>query len=275
MTSVVTFDDFEPWMSLWRLEPDGEPFVTRFKSRLAPVRAAGAPAMLKLAGSDEERRGAALMAWWAGDGAARVLALDDRAILLERAVGARSLAAMARGGEDGEATRILAQALGRLHMPRAAPPPSTLVPLGEWFRALPEAAERHGGVLATAWSLAQGLLAAPRDERPLHGDLHHDNVLDAGERGWLAIDPKGLFGERAFDYAFMLCTPDMETACAPGVLARRARIVCDEADLDLERYLHWGVACAGLSAAWTLGWGEDASPALTVARLAAGELGIG
>jgi len=262
-------------MSLWRLERDGTPFITKFKSRLAPVRAAGAPAMLKLAGSEEERRGAALMAWWTGEGAARVLALDDPAILLERAVGPRSLAAMARGGEDDEATRILARAAAGLHTPRTAAPPDDLVPLGEWFRALPGAAERHGGVLAVAWSLAQDLLAAPRDERPLHGDLHHDNVLDAGDRGWLAIDPKGLLGERGFDYAFMLCTPDMATACAPGVLARRARIVCAEGGLNLDRYLLWAVACAGLSAAWTLSWGEDATPALTVARLAAVELGLG
>lgn len=30
----------------------------------------------------------------------------------------------------------------------------------------------------------------------LHGDLHHGNVLDFGASGWLAIDPKGLKGER-------------------------------------------------------------------------------
>jgi len=269
----VTRDDFEPWMTLWRLEPDGEPFTTRFKSRLAPVRAAGTPAMLKIA-QGEERRGAPLMAWWAGDGAARVLDWDDPAILLERATGERSLVAMTRAGEDEAATRILSQALLRLHTERPGPLPAHLTPLPEWFAALPPAAERHGGILATSWRLARELLRTPRDLRPLHGDLHHENVLDAGARGWLAIDPKGLFGERGFDYAFMTCTPDLETAGAPGVLARRARIVCAEAGLELERYLRWVVACAGLSASWTLGEGEDATPALTIARLAAAELGL-
>ena len=40
------------------------------------------------------RRGGALMAWWDGDGAARVLARHGDALLLERAMGPRSLAAM-------------------------------------------------------------------------------------------------------------------------------------------------------------------------------------
>jgi streptomycin 6-kinase len=274
----MTFDDFEPWMRLWDLRPDGEPFVNlyngRVNSRLAPVVYRGAPAMLKIAGGSEERLGAALMAWFAGDGAARVLAMDDPALLMERATGPRSLAAMARWGEDDEATRTLCRTLARLHAPRPAPPPPSLVPLPIWFRALPEAAERHGGVLAAAWGVAGGLLASPREERPLHGDLHHDNVLDGGDRGWLAIDPKGLIGERGFDYANIVCNPDIETAGAPGVLRRRAAIIAAEADLDLNRYLRWVLAYAGLSASWTLGEGGDASPALEIARLAATELAI-
>ncbi len=274
----MTFDEFKPWMRRWDLRPDGEPFVNlyngRVSSRLAPVVHRGAPAMLKIAGGEEERLGGALMAWWAGEGAAQVLEREGPAILLERLTGPRSLAAMARTGQDDEATLILCRALARLHAPRASPPPASLVPLPAWFRALPAAAKRHGGVLGASWSRAQRLLASPRDERPLHGDLHHDNVLDAGPRGWLAIDPKGLIGERGFDYANTVCNPDIETAAAPGVLMRRAMIIVAEADLELERYLGWVLAYAGLSASWTLGEGGDASPALLIARLAATELGV-
>ena len=272
----MTLDDFEPWMSRWRLTPDGEPFLTLYQSRpssrLAPVIHDGAPAMLKVPVSAEERLGARLMGWYGGHGAARVLAIDDEAILLERLVGSRSLAAMARGGEDEAATRILCGVAARLHEPGAAPPPASLVPLTVWFKALPIAAERHGGVLALAWSVAQTLLASPQDEVPLHGDLHHGNVLDGGARGWLAIDPKGLLGERGFDYANMVCNPDLATATAPGALIRRARIIAAAADFDMERYLNWVLAWAGLSAAWLLNDGDDAGGALTMAGLAAAEL---
>jgi streptomycin 6-kinase len=274
----MTFDDFEPWVSRWGLTPDGQPFVNRYhgavSSRLAPVIHRGAPAMLKIAGGEEERLGGALMAWFAGHGAARVLEREGSAILLERASGPRSLAAMARGGEDDEATKILCRTLARLHAPRPAPPPESLVPLPVWFRALAPAAERHGGVLTAALAAAEALLAEPRDVRPLHGDLHHDNVLDAGARGWLAIDPKGLIGERGFDYANIACNPDLATASAPGVLMRRAAIIVAEAGLELGRTLRWVLAYAGLSASWTLGEEWDATPALTIAGLAARELGL-
>ena len=88
--------DFEPWLEAWGLQADGEPFATP-SSRLLPVRQAGRPAFLKLAMHPEEKRGGAVMAWYAGGGAAQVLAHDADAVLLERLDGARSLAAMARG----------------------------------------------------------------------------------------------------------------------------------------------------------------------------------
>jgi streptomycin 6-kinase len=62
-------------------------------------------------------------------------------------------------------------------------------------------------------------LTAPREEGVLHGDLHHDNVLDFGRRGWLAIDPHGLFGERGFDYANNSPTP---TLAIPVGLSQRS-----------------------------------------------------
>ncbi len=211
------------------------------------------------------------MAWWDGDGAARVLEHDGDAMLMERALGARSLTQMARGGEDDEASRILCAAAARLHAPRDRPPPP-LVPLGRWFRALEPAAAAHGRVLARAAATARELLADPRDVVVLHGDLHHGNVLDFGARGWLAIDPKGLVGERGFDFANLFCNPDLRTATSPGRLARQTGVVATAARLERGRLLRWILAWAGLSAAWSLEEGDDPALALAVAELAVGEL---
>ena len=38
----------------------------------------------------------------------------------------------------------------------------------------------------------------------LHGDLHHENILLDEQRGWLAIDPKGVIGPRAYQPARFL-----------------------------------------------------------------------
>jgi len=269
----MTDDPYQPWMTRWRLTPDGAPFTTRFGSRLAPVLADGAPAMLKIAGHEEEARGAALMAWWAGDGVALVLAHEDEALLLERLSGPRSLAAMALGGEDDEATRVLCRCAAHLHAPRPAPPPSSLVPLGIWFRALFEAAS-EGGVFARATPVARLLLAEPREPVVLHADLHHDNVLDGGARGWLAIDPKGLIGERAFEYANLFRNPTAELALTPGRMRRQASIVVEEARLERERLFQWIFAYAALGAAWSASAGQDAAPGLAIAEMAEAELNL-
>jgi streptomycin 6-kinase len=260
---------FDRYLKRWNLTRDGVPIVTH-SSDLLPVRQDGRPAMLKIARVVEERRGAILMRWWDGDGAACVLAHDDDAMLLKRATDSRSLAAMAHDGRDDEASRILCDVAARLHAPRNAPPPD-LIPLSGWFAELEPAAARHGGVFRHAVSTARDLLATPQDVCVLHGDLHHGNVLDFGAHGWRAIDPKGLIGERGFDFANIFCNPDSNIATSPGRLARQTSVVAEAAHLDRARLLRWSLAYACLSAAWTIGEGGDANLALTVAEITAAE----
>lgn len=251
---------FEEYITRWALVPDGEPIITH-SSRLLPVRYENAPAMLKVSVGGEEKFGGGLMLWWDGDGAARILAHNDEALVLERATGPRSLAEMARNGEDDEATRILCRAVQRLHAPRNKPLPES-VPLTRWFADLEPAAQQHGGFLAYSLEMANYLLSHPQDEVTLHGDIHHGNILDFGPRGWLAIDPKRLGGERGFDYANIFCNPDEDTAGAPEVLSRRATIIAKETGIDRKRLLQWVVAWTGLSAAWSL---PDPMPDSTLA----------
>ena len=261
---------FGEYFTRWSLTPDGEPITTP-TSHLLPVRYEGLPAMLKIATAAEEKPGGELMAWWGGDGAADVYAQEGDALLMERAVGTQSLAEMAQNGRDDDACRVICQVAARLHSPRPTPTPA-VVPLTDWFRELWPMAQMHGGILALSAETARELLATPQNEVILHGDIHHGNILDFGKRGWRAIDPKGLRGERGFDYANLFCNPDGETALAPGWLARRAEVVAEAASLDRRRLLRWVAAYAGLSAAWMLGDREAPDHSLKVAAQAAAEL---
>lgn len=98
-------------------------------------------------------------------------------------------------------------------------------------------------------------------------------MLDFGPRDWLAIDPKGLVGERGFEFANIFCNPDAEIATAPGRLERQATVVAEAAGLDRQRVLLWVLAYAGLSAAWSIEDGDDPALALAVAARAAREIG--
>jgi streptomycin 6-kinase len=258
-----------PWLGRWRLNADGPAFATR-TSILAPVLHAGAPAMLKLAAAAvaEERRGADLMEWYGGDAAACVIARDGDALLLERATGSTQLVTLARRDDD-QATDIICSVVARLHRPRAALPPKTLLPLPDWFESLRKAGQREGGFFARALTCAEALLADQRDMVPLHGDIHHRNILDAEPRGWRAIDPKGLIGERAFDYANLFCNPDAAIALKPGRLERRLARVAAAARLDEDRLRKWVFAYAALSAAWALEDEDDPALAFAIARLTA------
>ncbi len=267
-------ETLQPWLDRWRLTPDGEAFTTEYTgSRLLPVLRDGQAAMLKVSPSPEEIAGGALMEWWAGEGAARVLAREGEALLLERATGPRRLTAMSKAGEDEAATQIICDVIEVLHAPRQRTPPSTLVPLDIWFRELGRQAAARGGALATAHQAAQALLAEPRDIVALHGDVHHANVLDFGPRGWLAIDPKGVLGERGYDYANTFCNPDMASALQPGRLQRYLDQVSERAGMEPRRLLMWILAYSGLSAAWILGDGDLARFDPSIAELAAAQLG--
>ncbi|CAM3934801.1 Aminoglycoside/hydroxyurea antibiotic resistance kinase [Bordetella tumulicola] len=228
--------------------------------------------MLKISEEVEEQAGSLLMVWWDGEGAAPVLAHDGAVLLMERACGSASLTHMVNCGQDDEATRILSAVAGRLHAPREKPLP-TLVPLTRWFEALWSTAATHGGIFEQCAMAARELLDAPRDMTVLHGDIHHGNVLDFGPKGWLAIDPKGLYGECGFDYANIFCNPDGKSALAPGRFVRRVEIVAQACGIDRRRLLQWVLAWTGLSASWMLEGNHEPGTPLEVAKLAASALG--
>jgi streptomycin 6-kinase len=163
--------------------------------------------------------------------------------------------------------------LAQLHAPRVRPAPA-LVPLTVWFEALGPAAAALGGTLRLAAATAARLLATQQDIVVLHGDMHHGNVLDFGARGWLAIDPKGLIGDRCFDYANMFCNPDNGIATMPGRLGRQVAVVTAAAQLERGRLLAWIIAWAGLSAAFAHDDGLPGRDILAVAERAAAELDI-
>ena len=271
MESVSTSEPmFDRYLKQWGLTIDGEAFVS-LNGNLLPVRQGDTPAMLKVSQAPEEQAGSQLMAWWAGDGAAPVLAHAGEALLMKRAQGSASLAQMVADGRDDEATRILCAVAARLHAPRSTPRPA-LVPLEQWFDALWSAAATHGGVLEHSAKAARALFAAPQDAAVLHGDIHHGNVLDFGPAGWLAIDPKGLYGERGFDFANILCNPDEASAQAPGRFPRRIAIISQAAGIERHRLLQWVLAWAGLSATWMIEDGAEPEGRLALARLAASAL---
>ncbi len=262
-----------PFVKRWSLVPDGPSFATP-TSALLPVVSRGRKAVLKVATEREEELGARLMVWWDGRGSAPVFEHEGPAIVLERAQGTRSLALMAAAGgaQDDEATWVLCTVASTLHAV-SGEPPDGLVALDHWFRELFAHAGTRGGFFARSASVARDLLGDQSEPVVLHGDVHHDNVLDFGDDGWRAIDPKHVTGDRAFDFANILCNPDASIALAPGRLERQLAIICEQTGIERDRMTAWTVAWCGLSAAWNEQSDGDAGHVVDVGLAAERMLG--
>lgn len=212
--------------------------------------------MLKVARIDEEARGSALLQWWQGRDSATVLERDQTATLMIRATGSRNLSEMAHNDLDVVATQILTTAVLTLHDGKKPGPDIDLVPLRQWFGELLDSTSTDPLIRAAADHVDALLTETrPEDERALHGDIHHGNVLDFGDR-WSAIDPKGLVGHRVFDYANILCNPSTDVAMEN--LHNRLENICELAQIECALLARWTLAWCGLSLTWMQG-GEGPS----------------
>jgi streptomycin 6-kinase len=211
---------------------------------------------------EDELRGGHLLAWRDGIGAVKLLDLEGNRMLLEYA-GDTTLLDHLNAHGDRHATEIGAEVMKRLFAPSDRPVPGDLQPLARRFASLFAKAEvdRHAGeqsFYVAAASIASRLLAAPKEIRPLHGDLHHENILH-GPRGWLAIDPKGVLGDPAFDTANFFYNPlDREDLCvSPERIAFMAETFAKVLGQEKRTILEYAIAYGCLSASWHSEDGND------------------
>ena len=210
--------------------------------------------ILKPYGADEIA-GARLMQWWSGEGAAKIIGIAGDAILMEWLDGSPLGDLVRDEGRDDDATSILCDVAERLHRPRASAP-TDLAPVRSSFRPLLEGLPNDWEpasrpLVAQALELAQHLLATTAEAPPLHGDFHHDNVVGSGQR-WLAIDPKGLVGDRHYEFANLFRNPygGGDIARDPRRIDARAAMIAGRLGLQRRRLLLWATAHCALSECW-------------------------
>jgi streptomycin 6-kinase len=178
--------------------------------------------------------------------------------------------------DDEQATRFAGGVMGKLGRP--APEKHAFPTVSDWARGFERLRRRFDGgtgpmprgLVEEAEALFTDLLASEGEPLLLHGDLHHENVLSAGRDPWLAVDPKGVVGEAAYETAALLHNPaEALDAPDPGkLLERRIEILTTELGLDPARVRAWGFAQAVLAAYWGLeDGGRVWSEALHFARL--------
>ena len=194
------------------------------------------------------------------EGAAGVVAFEGDLLVTERVLPGDDIRPLARIDDDMATRRVaeLAVLLRANQLAAGALPP--LSAIGEAFTG-PRDPRLPENIRDRAHAIFRELIAAPVEEVALHGDLHHMNVLNAGD-GWRAIDPHGWIGDPSFEAAALLANPRglVEGGDARGMdgrdLAqrsrRRAEIYAETAALDLDRVRAWGFVGCVIAELWML-----------------------
>jgi streptomycin 6-kinase len=205
----------------------GRPFPLALHGFVAP---AGEDAVLKVTPEVfwETTLEPDALAHWGGEGAVRLLRHDRerRAFLLERARPGTDIAAL----RDDEATAIAVEVGRRVWRPAAEPFSWVGDHVPGWLDEEPNELTPLARELFASLDVGRKTL--------VHGDFHHQNILDAGSR-YVAIDPQPFLGEPEFDVPSFLWNPLPCRLRVERLEARLAAFVA--AGLDEERIRKWAV----------------------------------
>ncbi len=235
----------------WQLDV-GEPFVARFSELVAPARLAdGTEVVVKvqLPADVESRQEAEALQLWDGRGAVRLLAFDPptRTLLLERCIPGTPLGHV----YDDEALGVAGGVLQRLWRPPSEGVEWRRLEIEaeRWLVELPERYERHGRpfereLLDAGLDVMRTLGPTQDDPVLCHQDLHGGNVLRAEREPWLAVDPKPIVAERAYDTVALVRDSGSarELHLTLDQVRYRLDMLAELLDLDRERMRLWGIA---------------------------------
>ncbi len=188
-----------------------------------------------------------------------VIAHDNNMIIMQRAVPGSTLKDYFPDNDE-ETTNILCTSIKELHK-ASIPESHNFHHLNELFKTLDQKLDIPDEILTKAKHLRDDLLKSITNEVLLHGDLHHDNILQNGD-SWLVIDPKGFIGDPAFEPAAYLCNPIPELLqenqpCE--IIKNRINICSAQLGIDSKRIADWLYAKSVLCWAWSLEDNLDAS----------------
>jgi streptomycin 6-kinase len=232
----------------WQLAPDGTVMTGETAAVLPVTTDTGERAVVKFGWPhpEAELEHLALRAW-AGEGAVRLLRADPRrwVLLLERAEPGHDLHTV----PVIEACEVVAGLYSRLHRPAFPQLGRLSEDAARWSRELPALRETRlvpRRFVDQAVSLAADFATDPgTDGTLIHADLHYANVLAAHRDSaptWLAIDPKPLSGDPAYEVAPMLWNRWAEAVASGDIrnaLLDRLYALVDQAGLDEDRVRDW------------------------------------
>lgn len=165
---------------------------------------------------------------------------------------------------DDKAVEFACQVMKKLH-DQSSKDTSGFATMEQWlslFTTLKVPHELHEPI-QKALLFAQELKSTGQQEYLLHGDLHHDNILFDGPASCVAIDPKGVIGQQAYEVGAFMCNPE-ELVSQPNleeIFTRRLNQFSKLLNIDRKRLVKAVYVRIILSCCWTIqdngDWRDD------------------
>ena len=172
--------------------------------------------------------------------------------LLERAIPGISLKNYFPN-KDQEAIEIACKIMKKLHQ-ASIPEHHNFPHIRDWLSTLDKDWNIPVGYLQKARWLRDQLLTSSDADVLLHGDLHHDNILQDSDN-WTVIDPKGVVGEPAYEVAAFIRNPVpelLEQGNAVDIIQSRIAAFSEALQIPISRITDWCFVQAVLSWVWAL-----------------------
>jgi streptomycin 6-kinase len=183
-----------------------------------------------------------------------------------------SLKHLIQEGKDEQATRIIAQTILDLQsMDPLHQANLNYQPISEHIDSL-DFLQKYldHRIIDSAKSIFKELCASSTKNIILHGDLHHDNILQ-NSASWDVIDPHGYIGDPCAEVGPMIFNP---LDCFPqhlplqNIIQTRLKILDEMLPFDLERIKAWAFCLTLRSAGWDVeGFGSPNYQTLEIAKI--------
>ena len=237
-----------------------EPFHSSYHYVVPVVRLDGTEVVLKMGvPNDDHRREVEALRIFGGRGAVRLLQDDpDRgAMMLER------LKPGARLDEVSDHEQAISIAAGVMRLLwRPAPGEHPFPDVSEYEGGLAWLQRQLDGtgplprlLVVRAVAMLRELLEQGTEPVLIHGDLHHWNILSAEREAWLAIDPKGVVGDPAYELGPFVYNLPLPRERPDRALARRLDQFAEELGFERERIIN-AVLPRAVLACWLEGDAE-------------------
>ncbi|MGG0717427.1 aminoglycoside phosphotransferase family protein [Robertmurraya massiliosenegalensis] len=243
------------YLAKWNLISMGPVSNLSYNYVLHVIDETGVERILKIAlSSSELRNEIRALQVYDGNGCCKLLKADEEkgVILLEKFVPGKMLSEL----KDEE--QVLEQFMKVWKaIRREAPKENDLPSIEQWASKLLACRQTdeylNGQFSEEILGLAERYFVEINDTTELlHGDLHHENILFSEDKGWMAIDPKGVIGDQYFDVVSFLMNHLHEKENPKKVLKERVDTLSSGLSFNRERLLKAGLAMTTLSAFWSV-----------------------